>query len=475
MGVNDPLPAPRLPVGLKVSVDVQRDQQPHHDARIEAHLRVEATPVGPVDEVPAAELAVVIALDVAAERREAAAAALATALRALPDGLSFTVLGGADENGAPTGCYPLRGGWASADTAQKRRAAFSTGRIAAAAGDRPPTGYPVWLATARALFGERPLPVRHLLLITDGSSQDESDETDLDDSALQSELRRCAGRFTADVLALGSDWDPAPLLAVVERLHGDPVDAPDRFGPAVTEAVRRIRRVRSPELPVSVTVRPVVRGVTLTENAPRGQVLEPVSRQEEPRRFDFPTRPWESGARDYLLTLHVDASTDPLGVLLQLATVSVGDSTAALLVRWLPPGVAVGAGTADGGRGTRTMNVAERMRAALACGYDALDPMSRGEAERQFGLAVRLADEIGATWVLDLVREVAEILDGPQGVVRVGPTVDHATVRLGRLHIGADHRLELPGRAPAEPVRCPDCRHPAGPSARYCIVCGRRF
>lgn len=260
MSAPEPSPALRLPVGLNVSIDVRRDQQPHHDARIDAHLRVEAVGVGPCDEAPALELGVVIALDVTAERRDAAAAALAAALRALPDGLSFSVLGGADAKGAPTGCYPLRGRWALADTAEKRRAAFSVGRIDPVARDRPATGYPVWLATARGLFAERPLPVRHLLLITDGSSQDDTDDCDVDDGRLQRELALCEGRFTADVLAVGSDWDPAPLLAVVERLHGTAVHVPDHFAPAVADAVRRIRRVRSPELPISVHVRPAVRG-----------------------------------------------------------------------------------------------------------------------------------------------------------------------------------------------------------------------
>lgn len=476
MGATEPSPARRLPVGLKVSVDARRDQRPHHDARIDAHVRVKAVAVGPSDEVPAVELAVVLALDVAGERREAAVAALAAALRALPDGLSFTVLGGADASGAPTGCYPLRGGWALAGTAEKRRAAFSAGRIAPAAAGRPPTGYPVWLAAARELFAERPLPVRHLLLITDGSSHDGTDAPDLADSALGSELGRCAGRFTADVLAVGSDWDPEPLLDVVARLHGSPVDAPDRFGPAVTEAVQRLRRVRSPELPVSVTVRPAVREVTLTQTAPRRKALEAVHRPDEPRRFDFPTHQWEPGTRDYLLTLRVDARTDPLGVLLQLATVSIGDATAPLLVQWLPPGAAVGAGaTGVGGASLQAMDVDTQIRIALDRGYLALDPLNRGEAERQFGLAVRLAHEFSTDWVLDQAREVTEIVDRSRGVVRVGPTVDRGTVRRGRLHIASGHRLELPEQATGKPVKCPDCDHPAGRRATYCISCGRRL
>ncbi|NEC68095.1 hypothetical protein G3I41_26335, partial [Streptomyces sp. SID9727] len=89
------------PTGLRfaVSVDVRRDQQPHHETRIDAHVRVKATGTGPRDQRPAGELAVVLALDVAPARRRDAAAALAAALRALPDGLSFAVLGGARDDG----------------------------------------------------------------------------------------------------------------------------------------------------------------------------------------------------------------------------------------------------------------------------------------------------------------------------------------------------------------------------------------
>ncbi|MFJ2091750.1 hypothetical protein ACIOEW_21140 [Streptomyces sp. NPDC087901] len=468
--------APSSGLEFMVSLDVRRDQQPHHDARIGAHLRVEAVGIGPRDEVPGIELAVVIALDVAAGRREAAAAALAATLRALPDGVSFAVLGGADASGEPTRCYPLSGRWALADTMEKRRAAFSAGRIVPASGDRPPPGYPAWLAAARALFAERRLPLRHLLLITDGSGRDPADDAGPDGGggALRAELDACQGAFTADVLAVGGDWDPAPLLALVESLHGTAEHTPDRFGPAATGALRRLRRVRSPELPVVVTARPAVRAVALTETAPRPQGIGPVLRQEEPYRVDFPTHQWEPGTRDYLLTVLADASTDPLGVLLQLATVSVGDATAALLVRWLPPGVAVGAGATGGGGGTlQAMNAATQMRTALNRGYAALDPMSRDEAEQQFGLAVRLATEIGAAWVLQDVRKVADIVDGPRGLVRVGPTVDRGTVRRGRLHIASGHRLELPGHTTGKPVKCPHCRHLAGPHARFCIACGR--
>ncbi|MEU6015274.1 hypothetical protein ABZ826_14845 [Streptomyces sp. NPDC047515] len=470
MGRTVPLPG----LDMKLSVDVLRDQQPHHEARIDAHVRVEAVGVGPRDETPAVEIAVIIAVDATEVRRDATESALAAALRALPDGISFTVLGGAPADGpGPSRCYPLRGRWALADGAERRRAAFSAGRIAPAAGGNPPIGYATWLATARELFAERVLPVRHLLLITDGSSRDDEDDAFRENSGLLAELAACEGAFTADVLAVGSDWDPGALLAVAERLHGAAESVPDRFGPVVSGALRRLRRVRSPELPVEVTLRPAVLAAELTETAPRQQPLDAVYR---PDRVDFLTHQWEPGVRDYLLALRVDASTDPLGVPLQLATVSVGGATSPVVVRWLPPGAA--AGPPGGGGGTvQAVNDTTRMRTALKRGYAALDPLNRGEAEQQLGLAVRLADEMGVQWVLEGIREVVEIVDARQGRVRVGPTVDPASVRQGQLHIASGHMVELPEGPAGRPVHCPDpdCRYPAGSHARFCIKCGREL
>ncbi|MFJ1716298.1 hypothetical protein ACIPJN_35015 [Streptomyces sp. NPDC086796] len=460
-------------LGIGLSVQVAKRQRPDRDARIDAHVKVRAVAVGPRDRVPAVDIALVIAVDVAAVRRDAAVAALSGTVAELPDGISYTVLGG----GAAQ-CYPLRGRWALAGPDDRRDAAFSVGRIAAAAEGREPPGYTGWLARARALFAERALPVRHLLLITDGSSRGEGDDTTRPDSALSIELDRCEGEFTADVIAPGAGWDPAPLLAVADRLHGAAVPSPDAFAPAVTAALGRLRRVRSPELPIEVTVRPAVRDVTLTETAPHQQLLEPEPVQDAPRRLAFRTHQWKPESRDYLLTLRADAGNDPLGVPLQLAAVTVGGATEAVVVSWLPSGTAADTARISGavGRNIHTMNVSTQMRTALTHGYTALDLADRGRAEAQLGLAVRLATEIAADWAVDEVRKVARIVDAPRGIVRIGPGVDPGAVRQGMLSITSGHPVELPPVPPAGPaVPCPHCGHPAGPAAVYCIDCGRRL
>ncbi|MCX5109101.1 VWA domain-containing protein [Streptomyces sp. NBC_00378] len=460
-------------LGIGLTVQVAKKQRPDRDARIDAHVRVRAVAAGPRDRVPAVDIALVIAVDVAAGRRDAAVAALTGAVGALPDGISYTVLGGGGEQ-----CYPLRGRWALAGPDDRHRAVFSVGRISASAEGQEPAGYTTWLAMARELFAERPLPVRHLVLVTDGGSRGEGDDANHPDSELSIELAACEGEFTADVVAPGVGWDPAPLLAVAERLHGTAVSSPDAFAPAVATALVRLRRVRSPELPIVVTVRPAVREVTLTETAPHQQRLEPDRVRDDPHRLEFRTHQWQPESRDYLLTLRADAGNDPLGVPLQLAAVSVGGATEPVVVRWLPSGTAADTARISGavGRNIHTMNVSTQMRTALNHGYAALDLESRERAEAQLGLAVRLATEIAADWVLDEVRKVARIVDGPQGRVRIGSAVDPGAVRQGMLSITSGHPVELPAfPAPGPGTRCPHCDHPAGPAAVFCIDCGRQL
>lgn len=152
-------------------------------------------------ELPAIELAVIIAVDVAEPLRAVVRRALSAALRALPDGISFTVLGAGPE---PVRFHPVGDAeWAVADQHEKRRAAFAAGAIPLHRDGPRPAGYAVWAARSRALLAARPLSVRHLLLITDGSSAP-------GETRLEEELDSCAGHFTCDVLAVGADWTPNP-------------------------------------------------------------------------------------------------------------------------------------------------------------------------------------------------------------------------------------------------------------------------
>ncbi|MFE6288080.1 hypothetical protein [Streptomyces sp. NPDC057877] len=453
-------------LGIQLQVDLDQRLTPRRNTRIEAHLRVQATATGAAAELPAVELAVIIAVDVAEPHRAAVRHALPAVLRALPDDISFTVLGGGPE---PTRCYPLGDEeWAVADPREKRRAAFAAGAVPLHRDGPRPAGYAPWVARARALLAARPLSVRHLLLITDGSSAP-------GETRIQEELDACAGQFSCDVFAIGSDWSPDPLLELAERLQGTAEFVDGGLPPAITLALQRLRRAHTPQLPIEVTVRPTVRQVSLAEKAPRPHRLGGLPQPGHPHRWSFPAHPWEPGSYDYLLTLVADADPDPLETDLLFAMVTVGDTHAPVTARWHRPEQPPLPGEAGGGS-VRSMNATTAMRAALRKGLAAIKEHRTDEAERLLGQAAQLATRYGPDWVLQEILVVADIDDAPAGRVRVRTTVDTHT--LDPMILRAGTRPGGPVTDAPEPPADPRCRHcgtPAGREARFCIACGERL
>ncbi|MFF4503484.1 vWA domain-containing protein [Streptomyces sp. NPDC001401] len=452
---------------IQLHVGLDGDLRPHRSAKIEAHLQVDvAAASAPVD-LPAVELAVIIAVDVAEANRPAVRHALPAALRALPDGISFTVLGSGPE---PVRCYP-RGDaeWAVADHAQKRRAVFAAGPLPLHRDGPRPAGYAVWAARSRALLTGRPLSVRHLVLITDGSSAQ-------GETRLEEELEACAGQFTCDVFAVGADWNPDPLLALAERLHGTAEFVDEGLGAAITGAIERLRRVHTPHLPIEVTVRPSVRQVSLSEKAPRPRRLGGLLQSDRPRCWSFPTYQWqEQGRRDYLLTLVADADADPLETDLQFAMVSIGDVHASVTARWHRPGPPPAHASA-GADSVRALTDTAVMRSALRQGLEALQKGRREVAERYLGQAASLAVQHNAGWVLDEIRAVADIEDAAAGRVRLRTPVDAGALGPRILRAGSYPGGTLIDTVVVRPgPRCRHCSNPAGSEARYCIRCGKEL
>ncbi|MEV6759521.1 VWA domain-containing protein [Streptomyces sp. NPDC051105] len=452
--------------GIRLHVDLDGELRPHRSAKIEAHLRVDVTADGAPTDLPAVELAVIIAVDVAEPNRAAVRHALPAALRALPDRISFAVLGSGPE---PVRCYPLGDDeWAVADQNQRRRAAFATGSLPLHRDGPRPAGYAPWAAGARALLAGRPLSVRHLVLITDGSSA-------AGETRLEEELEACAGQFTCDVFAVGADWTPDPLLALAERLHGTAQFVDEGLGRAVTDAIARLRRVRTSQLPIEVTLRPSVRQVSLSERAPRPHRLVGLPQSGRPHCWSFPTHQWEQGSRDYLLTLVASADDDPLETELQFAMVSVNDVHAPVVARWHLPGQSESPTPAAGGGSVRSLNATARMRGALREGLTALQEHRPDTARECLAQAAQLAARFGTDWVLDEIRTVADIEDADAGRIRLR-AVDAGALGPMILRAGSHPGAPLAGAADApQGPRCGTCRSRAGSEARYCIVCGEKL
>lgn len=449
---------------IRLRVDLGGDLRPHRSAKIEAHLRVDVSAGGAPTELPAIELAVIIAVDVAEPLRAAVRHALPAALRALPDGISFTVLGAGPE---PVRCHP-----GVTRVGRRRRQRETPGRLRHGRDPAAP-GRPA-PRRIRGLGGPSTRPARRPSPVRTSSAADHRRQQRPGETRLEEELDACAGHFTCDVLAVGVDWSPGPLLTLAERLHGTAEFVDDGLGTAITAAIRRLRRVHAPQLPIVVTVRPTVRQVALNEKAPRPHRLGGLPQPGLPHRWSFPTYQWEEGGRDYLLTLVADADADPLETYLQFAMVSVGDVHAAVTARWHrpelpPPDLSAGAA------GVRDQKSTTVMREALRRGLVALGEERRKAAEGHLGRAARLADRLGTDWVLDEIRAVADIEDAPAGLVRLRHAVDADTLGPMILRAGSRPVPVTPTAGPLPGPRCVRCATRAGAEARHCIVCGQEL
>ncbi|GHH51873.1 hypothetical protein [Streptomyces candidus] len=465
--MGTPAAAPGLTFDLHV--ETRRERTPRPGTVVKAVLQAEARAVGadPTGELPATDLAVALAVDLAPDRDPGPREALADTLLALPDGASFALIG-------TGGGYPFEGGWAVADAETRGEAAFTAVsrkpyRTPGAQGAQD-TGLAGLLAAARTRFAARPLPVRHLLLFSDGTAPV---------GPLDDEIARCAGEFTCDVLAVSGSWDPLALVTVARNLYGERGLAPEAFAPYATSLIAARRRIRSPGLTLELTLRTGVRLIELQETG--GQLLSTAVRPDpgRPGRYQLPTHQWDVGRREYLLQLGVDADTEPLGVDLQLASAALGDAVAPVVVRWETRPRSLSAEERVGTDDNLTVTLADalgRLRQELDRGQLAAHRNRRDSAERHLGAAVQLAHQLGISWPLDRVRTIADIDDAARGIVRLHQSYDQDRLRADILTGGDAGTAQDLLRDYAHGVerRCPrpGCRRPAGLPAAYCITCG---
>ncbi|MFI6641013.1 hypothetical protein [Streptomyces sp. NPDC050504] len=471
-----------------LSVDADATRVPAQGKqRVDAVVRVDARPLPGEPPPDPAGIGILIAVDFAPGRRDITRETATAAVSAVPDGASFALLGGGER---PVTGYPFSGGWAVADRSTRGLAAFEAGRLMPLNAPAGATSYATWLALARRMFARLgpAVPVRHLLMITDGvgSGADRVDR----------ELAACHGRFGCDVLGVGDRWDPRALLRIAARLHGRAAALPlDHDGPAaaatraLAPVLARLTAARSPALELGLTLRRGVRFESLAEVSPARRTLHP--RRTAPRQLRFHTQMWAAETRSYLLSLTADPEGDPLETPLQLAAVTAtapaapeaapapgttpGTAPAAVTARWswsAPPAT----GAAEAGRSVVFHLSYNGMLDAYGEGCIALVADRRDLATRRFAVATRLAHQLGDLETLAKLREIVEIEDAPRGLVRIRASVNHAVVHAGRLSSGTGP-APLPGPEPppgGSAARCPDCGADLAAKARFCVRCGRR-
>jgi Ca-activated chloride channel family protein len=445
--------------------------------RADALVTVRARSAGPPGaRPPAAEVLIMDrSLSMAGRRKlDEAKRAVCAAIDALPDGTLLGVVAGHHEAQV---VYPPHGGLAPVDAAA-REAAKRHVRSQLPEGG---TAIGTWLARADRLFASvsSPAVVRHAVLYTDGRNEHETPEQ------LGEVLAACADRFVCDVRGLGEDWDHAELLRITEALHGtaravlDIADLTEDF----TGLVRQAQHLVVPRVYLGLRLnerfhpafvrqtRPVEAGLTHHQvhqgeiHVPLGAWSPETRQYQVSLRFDPETLAVDERQRAARITLHAERPDGTRRPCSQTKTMVV--------VRRATPGYGIprSAGL------TRVENERELGMAMRACA----DARQRGDlerADRELRLALRLAENLGDTVRLGLLRAVAAT--GPDGLPQVRR--DASRGELQRLGLESTRTgappvdalvTGLPPGAGTDRRRCRRCGATAPvTAARYCEACG---
>jgi Mg-chelatase subunit ChlD len=334
-----------------------------------------------------------------------------------------------------------------------------------------------WLDLARELFARNPAAIRHAVLLTDGKN--ESDRM----GALDAALDRCRGEFACDARGIGDDWEPRDLQRIASALRGsadavlEDAELAGDFRRLVEQAMGRT----VPDLRLRLTAMPYTRLRFVKQVFPTEVDLTAQCRADG-RVLELPTGAWGDEQREYHLCLDVDAAELTRHEDRLLGTVALLEGADTVVSDRLP---VVGYLTDDLALSSvpdenvaRITGQAELGRAVRA-GWDAFEREDRAEAAREWGVAYRLATDLGNAEILKRLTRLIDVREDGAVAIKDGVRPrDGFSLVLGSTI--STYTAE-PVAAPARPVvggaprECVHCGHKARPAAKRCGRCGELF
>ena len=162
------------------------------------------------------------------------------------------------------------------------------------------------LAMARQQFQKKPGARGHVLFLTDGKNNDD------DRTMLSDELAQCENLFQADCRGVGTDWEPAQLSRIANKLLGTAQIIPEASGMErdFKEAMQRAlsRSVANVRLRLATPKTGKVKLVFIKQMNPA--ILDLTGRETriDANTMDFPTGAWSAGeSRDFHLAFELPA------------------------------------------------------------------------------------------------------------------------------------------------------------------------
>ncbi|WP_341719395.1 VWA domain-containing protein [Micromonospora sp. FIMYZ51] len=395
----------------------------------------------------------------------AARQATAAAIDVLPDGVRFAVIEGTERARL---VYPPEPGLAVASAASRKRAKAVVARLSASGG----TAMGSWLAAARDLLPTEASAICHVLLLTDGINQHETQEE------LERVLHTCVGRFVCDTRGIGDGWRPRDLIRIATVLNGtaEAVRRPAELEAGFRETIRAALAKLQPDVRIRVQTLPYSRVGFFKQARPALMDLSEQANEVDERTVEFATGSWGAERRDFHLRLDVTApdgilDEDRLAARVDLVVGGkVRPGTATVLVNWTDDLVKSARLDSDVSQVTGQ----EDVRQAINAGCDAYDRGDLIEAHAQWSRAVRLATQTRDEPALEQLRYLVDI--EPTGLVRLKPQLSRMDVHVSSVMSSQTRYPDQPRppaqHGPPEAHRlCGDCGWPSPSDAEYCERC----
>jgi hypothetical protein len=397
---------------------------PHLSAgadRIDAVLTVTATPrEGPAAISRTNDRAIAFVIDRSGSmqddgRIEAAKHAARICINLLDDATYFCVVA---FNHEPHVLVPLQ----PATTPNKEMAHRAIKRLTGDGG----TVFSAALLAAREELLRLEGGIRYTLFLTDGEN-DPKDRDHLSDA-----VDYCKGLFQCDGRGVGSDWTKADLTFIANTLLGnaDIIPDPDMMEAAFREAIAGALAKGVADVRLRLWCPKTVKIATIKQVSPEIVDLAPLRIRKDEKTVEIPTGAWAEESRDYHVTLTFAPGEIGEEMLACRASVVYESDGKEQVVPGTSPVVATW--TSDATLATRIspqvahytgqQEIADSIREGLA----ARERGDVDQATKLLGNAAKIAASSGNDEVTRRLKHVVDIVDAPQGTVRLKSAVSKA-------------------------------------------------
>jgi hypothetical protein len=267
--------------------------------------------------------------------------------------------------------------------------------------------------------------IRYALFLTDGEN-DPKDKNDLGRA-----VNRCRGLFQCDGRGVGADWTKADLTFIANTLLGnaDIIPSPEMMEAAFREAITAALAKGVADVRLRLWSPKTVTMAMIKQVSPEIVDLGPLKVRKDEKTIEVPTGAWADESRDYHLTLAF-APGEIGDEMLACRPSVVYEIDGKEIVAIAPPVIATW--TSDATLATRIspqvahytgqQELADSIREGLA----ARERGDIDQATKLLGNAAKIAATSGNEEVTRRLKHVVDIVDAPQGTVRLKTAVSRA-------------------------------------------------